>query len=257
MELVVLGSGTAIPHPKRTSAGFWLSTDGGALMLDFSASAFHRLAQERLDWANIDAVWISHFHLDHCAGLPPYLFAARHALETFDRTKPLRVFGGKGLSKLISLFDEAAGGKLLQQRFPIEIKEIEDLERFEILPGLTAVALSTSHTDESQAIRLEDTSGATLVYTSDTGFAKEIGAFSKNADLVIIESSFVRDKKTDIHLELAEAMYLIGKAKPKRAMLTHLYGEWDIVDFNDEVAKFEPVCEVLEAVDGLRLTVNK
>src|SRR5438045_6542507 len=133
MELVALGSGTAIPHPKRTSAGFWLSTDSGALMLDFSASAFHRLAQERLDWANIDAVWISHFHLDHCAGLPPYLFATRYAPETASRTKPLTIFGSKGLNKLISTFDEAARGKLLKQKFPIEIREIDELERFEIL----------------------------------------------------------------------------------------------------------------------------
>src|SRR3954463_12225726 len=120
MELIVLGSGTANPHPKRSSAGFWLATGSGTLMLDFSASALHRLAQESLDWANIDAVWISHFHLDHCAGLPPYLFATRHAPETANRTKPLNIFGGKGLNKLVHAFDEATGGKLMQQKFLVE-----------------------------------------------------------------------------------------------------------------------------------------
>lgn len=255
MRLVILGSGTANPHPLRSSAGFFLETNAGSIILDFAASALHRLAQERLDWGSIDAIWLSHFHLDHCCGLPAYLFATRHAPETQERTKPLSVVGGPGLKQLLADFDKAGNGKLLRQRFPVELAEIEHLERFELLPGLQAIALSTPHTDESHAIRIEDNSGKVFVYTSDTGFGKELATFSKNADLLVIESSFVKDKKTDKHLELAEAMYLIGKARPKRAVLTHLYAEWDEVDFKVEVAKFDPICEVIEARDGLRLTI--
>ena len=48
-------------------------------------------------------------------------------------------------------------------------------------------------------------------------------------------------------LELAEAIFLIRKAKPRRALLTHFYPEWDGVDFEKEVSKFEPRCEVIEA----------
>ena len=48
-------------------------------------------------------------------------------------------------------------------------------------------------------------------------------------------------------------MHLIRKAKPKRAMLTHFYPEWDAVNFDEEVAKFSPMCEVIEATDGLEL----
>jgi ribonuclease BN (tRNA processing enzyme) len=256
MKLVVLGSGTATPHALRASAGFWLETSGGMLMLDFSAAALHRLAQERLDWANLDAIWISHFHLDHCCGLPAYLFATRYSPETQDRKKPLTIFGAKGLKELLWHFDEAAGGKLFQQPFPVNLVEIEQLDAFEILPGVRAVALSTPHTDNSHAIRFEDNSG-TLVYTADTGFGKEIAAFALDADLLIIESSFFKDKKVEVHLELSEAMYLIRKAHPKRAMLTHFYAEWDEVVFEAEVAKFGPNCEVLEAIDGLRLDISE
>ena len=38
-------------------------------------------------------------------------------------------------------------------------------------------------------------------------------------------------------------------------LLTHFYPEWDEVDFNAEVAKFDPRCEVIEARDGLRLEI--
>ena len=152
--------------------------------------------------------------------------------------------------------DEAAGGKLFKQPFPVNVVEIEQLEAFEILPSVRAVALSTPHADDSHAIRIEDASG-TLVYTSDTGLGKGVAAFAKDADLMITEASFFKDKRVDIHLELAEAMYLIRKAHPKRAMLTHFYSEWDDVDFNTEICKFDPVCEVLQAVDGLRMDVSK
>jgi ribonuclease BN (tRNA processing enzyme) len=255
MKLVVLGSGTATPHPDRSSAAFWLETSNGKVMLDFAASALHRLAEERLEWANIDSIWISHFHLDHCAGLVPFLFAARHSPETSERSKPLKIFGSKGLKDLMNDFNKAGGGKLLQQRFPVEIVEIGHLDRFELLPDVSAIAMKTVHTDDSYAIRIENAAEKSLVYTSDTSFQKEIAALSKQTDLLIIESSFVTNKKTPIHLELAEAMYLIRQAKPKRAMLTHFYADWDTVDFNEEISKFDPVCEVIEAVDGLCLEI--
>lgn len=255
MKLVVLGSGTANPHQKRSSAAFWLETLGGVVLMDFAASAVHRLAQERLDWGNIDAIWVSHFHLDHCAGLAPFLFGTRHTPETRARTKTLKIFGGKGLKRLIATFDSLADDKLLKQPFPVEIIEVEPLEGFELLPDVKAIAISTPHTEDSYAIRIADASGATIVYTSDTGFRKDLSAFAKDVDLLLIESSFVRDKKVERHLELSEAMYIVQHARPRRAMLTHLYAEWDSVDFKGEIARFDPVCDVIEAVDGLRIDI--
>jgi ribonuclease BN (tRNA processing enzyme) len=254
MKLTVLGSGTAVPHPKRSSPGFWLETGSGNILLDFGPSVIFRMAQERLEWPNLDSIWISHFHLDHVGGLAPFLFGIRNAPETRQRTKPLRIFGPKNLQKLIENFDAANNYKLFQQHFPLEFIEAEPLEKFEILPGIEAVALSTPHTDESLAIHIRE-SDKTFVYTSDTGFTETIAAFARNVDLLIIESSFVKNKPVEKHLELAEAMYLIRKAKPTKAILTHLYAEWDKVDFKCEVATFSPSCAVLEATDGLRITV--
>lgn len=253
MKLVVLGSGTATPHPARSSAGFWLAIESGTMMLDFGASALHRLAQERLDWPNLDAVWISHFHLDHCLGLAAYLFATRHAAETSARAKPLRIYGSTGIRQLLGNFDQTANNKLLDQPFPVEIFEVENLTRFKPLTGVEATVLKTPHTSDSFAIRLENEKGTAVAYTSDTGFGKEIAAFSRDVDLLIIESSFFKNKTTEIHLELAEAMYLIQKAKPKQALLTHLYADWDDVDFKNEVERFGPPCEVIEAFDGLTI----
>ncbi len=253
MKLTVLGSGCSVPHPKRSSPGFWLETVGGTLLLDCSASAIHRMAEENLDWANLDAIWISHFHLDHCGGLAPFLFGTKYAPITQRRTQPLRIFAPKGFIDLFSAFDRANDYGLLDQPFPVEMLEIESLEAFNILPNVSATALSTPHTDESHAIHLRDSNDTTLVYTSDTGFSEPLAAFARKVDLLLMECSFVKDKPVEKHLELAEAMYLIRKANPKRAMLTHFYPEWDEVDFADEVGKFSPTCEVIEALDGSKI----
>lgn len=255
MKFIILGSGTSVPHPKRSSSAYWVETPKGTLLLDCSASAVHRMAQEALDWANLDAIWISHFHLDHCGGLAPFLFGTKYAPETQGRTKPLRVFGARGLRTLLEKFDAAGGYKLFAQPFPLEITEVEPLEKFAILEDLEAVALDTPHTPESLAIHLRQTGGKTLVYTADTGFTMTLGDFSRHTDLLVMECSFVKNKPVEKHLELAEAMHLVRYARPRRIVLTHLYPEWDAVDFAAEVKKFEPPCAVLEARDGLRLEI--
>jgi ribonuclease BN (tRNA processing enzyme) len=255
MKFIVLGSGTSVPHPQRSSSGFWLETGSGSLLLDCSASAVHRAAQEKLDWANLDAIWISHFHLDHIGGLPAFLFGTKYAPETQARKKPLKIFGAKGLQKLIEAFDKANDYNLLKQPFPVEIREVEPLEKFQIFENLEAVAAKTPHTDESLAIHLRYKTDKTLVYTADTGFEKALGVLARDADLLALECSFFQNKPVETHLQLDEAMHLIRYAQPKRTILTHFYPEWDAVDFETEVKKFSPPGTVLAAQDGLRLEI--
>ena len=255
MKLTVLCSGSAITHPARSSSAYWLETSSGTILMDFAASAVHRMAQEKLDWTNLDAIWISHFHLDHLGGLAPFLFGTRNAPEMKTRTNPLKIFGARGLEKLVKSFDEANNYKLFKQPFALEIREVEPSEEFEILPETRAVALKTPHTNESLAVHIRDSIGKTIVYSSDTGFTKTLGAFARDVDLFVLESSFFKDKSVEKHLELAEAMFLIRSAKPRKALLTHFYAEWDAVDFEREVEKFKPPCEIIQAQDGLRLEI--
>lgn len=213
------------------------------------------MAEENLPWHELDAIWISHFHIDHCGGLMSFLAGTKHAEATRSRRKSLKIFGPVGLRSLIERMDDVNNYKLTEQPFPVEIIEVEPLEKFEMLPGIDAIAAKTPHTDESLAIYIRD-GEKTLVFTADTGLDVALSSLANGVDLLILECSFLKNKPIEKHLELAEAIHLIRRAKPKRAMLTHFYPEWDDVDFDEEVKRLEPLCEVIEASDAMVLELS-
>lgn len=254
MQLVVLGSGTSVFHPQRAAAAFWLQTENGSLLLDCSADAPHRMAQEALDWPNLDAIWISHLHLDHCGGLAPLLFGMKHAPQTQARRKPLRIFACAGTEKLLKAIDEAHSYKLFELPFPLDFTEVAADEAFAIFDGLAARTCSTRHRPESLAIRLTDADGTSFVYTSDTGFSEDLAGFARAADLLVLECSFYRNKPIQTHLELADAMRVAANAEPRKVLLTHLYPEWDGVDLESEARKLW-AGGTIAARDGLRIEI--
>ncbi len=259
MKLVVLGSGTSVPHPLRAPAAFWLETDAGTILLDCSAAAPHRMAQEKLDWMNLDAIWISHLHLDHCGGLAPLLAGIKWAPGINHRRKPLQIFSCEGIVKLLKAIDGAHNYKLFEQPFPLEFHEFPPAEserEVRMIEGLRAQIVSTPHRAESLALRLTQANGTAIVFTSDTGYAERLGEFARHANLLIMESSFYRNKPTPKHLELEEAMRLAKIAEPQKLLLTHLYSEWDEIDLAAEAKKLWPGATIA-AFDGLRLDVGE
>jgi len=222
-------------------------------LLDMSPDAPHRMAQEQLDWFNLDAIWISHFHLDHMGGLAPFLIGTKWAPQTQQRRKRLEIFGGSGLKRILEVIDQANDYRLFELPFPVEVLEVEPGSEFEILPGLSARTFSTPHTIESLAIRLEEKS-AVMVYTSDTGSSDELIEFARGAHLLLMECSFFKNKPIKTHLELSEAMQIARTCKPQRLVLSHLYPEWDSVDLAAEAQQLWPG-ETIEAFDGLRMEV--
>lgn len=259
MKLVVLGSGTSVPHPRRAASAYWIETSHGSILLDCSADAPHRMAQENLDWTNLDAIWISHLHLDHCAGLAPLLFGIKWAPAINRRQKPLKILGCEGITRLLEAIDESSDCKLFEQPFPLEFHEFaptEALQYVEIPGGLSWQIISTPHRRESLAIRLTDADGTTLVYSSDTGYAESLAAFAHGVDLLILECSYYRDKPTANHLELDDAMHIAKLAGPQKVLLTHLYSEWDGVDLETEARKLW-TGDTIAAYDGLRLNFGR
>lgn len=70
--------------------------------------------------------------------------------------------------------------------------------------------------------------GKSLVYTADTGYNENLIEFSKNADLLISESTFLKGQNcTEGHMYAWQAGLLARKAKVKKLALTHFWPEID------------------------------
>ena len=226
------------------------------MLLDCSSDATHRMAEEDLDWANLDAIWISHLHLDHCGGLASLLFAMKHSPQTQARSQPLKIFSCAGIKQLLRAIDESNDYGLCRPPFPVEMREFSGPDGSGFMPfaGACCEMFKTPHTRESLAIRLTTADHKTVVYSADTGYSEELAAFARGADLFILECSFHRAKPVETHLILAEAMRIAQLAEPRKLLLTHLYPEWDEVDLEAEARELWSG-ESIAARDGLRIEI--
>ena len=154
---------------------------------------------------------------------------------------------------MIENFDKANDYGLLEQPFPVEI--IEDRTARKISNSYQMPKPSPpKRRTRRKVVRFTLKPKTKRSFTPPTRELKKlIGAFARNVDLLVMECSFVKNKPVEKHLELADAMFLTRLSEPKKVVLTHLYPEWDEVDFEKEIAKFSPDCEVIEAKDGLIL----
>jgi len=225
------------------------------MLLDCSADAMHRMAEENLDWPNLDAIWISHLHLDHCGGLASLLFGMKHSPQTQKRKKPLRIFSCAGVERLLKATDESNGYGLFKLPFPLEIQEFANTgQEFTPFAGIRCETFKTPHTRESLAIRLTNSDNKIVVYSADTGVSDELATFARGADLFILECSFYQAKPVETHLNLVEAIGIAQIAEPRRLLLTHLYPEWDELNLEVKAREIWPG-ETLAASDGLRIEV--
>ena len=93
--------------------------------------------------------------------------------------------------------------------------------------------LKTVHPVVNYAMRIvERRTGQVLVYTGDTGYFDELTEFAKEADILLADVYFFKDKaKMPNHLSSIEAGQIAKEAKVKKLILTHLpqFGDLDIL----------------------------
>src|ERR1700674_5766686 len=94
MKLVVLGSGTSVPHPQRASAAYWLESAGGSLLLDISPDGAHnyRLLQQHFAIEIIEVDGGAEFEM--LPGLRARTFSTPHTQESLA----IRLVEGEGSS---------------------------------------------------------------------------------------------------------------------------------------------------------------
>lgn len=220
IELVILGSGTAVPTPERGAAGYLLIVEDERMMLDCGPGSTRKLAQAGCALNDLDGVMISHFHPDHICDLAAVLFGAR--IPGYARTRTLTLAGPAGLrehhNRLLNLF----GRWLEAEDYKLEFIEFSQTRPHAQFQNCKVVTELVAHSHPAIGYRIETAAGA-ITYSGDTDYCDAIISLCRDAELAVLECSTPDDEKIKGHLTPALAGKIARQAGVKHLVLSHFY----------------------------------
>lgn len=252
MKLTVLGSGTCVPSGRRNSSGYWVDAGDARVRLDCGAGTVHAMARDGLPWETLTHQVITHFHLDHVGELPMLLFSLRYG-RSAPRTAPLTIVGPEGLAALLADLERVLKQKLVEQEFPVTIRELRPGDAVDLGGGARLSVAKTPHTVESLAVRI-DHAGRSIAYTGDTSPSDDLATFFRGVDLLVAECSFVDDPKKTPHLTAPDVASLARAADVKHLVATHCYFDPDAADLAAILARGF-AAKITIATDGAKLAI--
>ncbi len=234
IDLCTLGTGGAIPLPNRALSSLYVRVNGHGLLIDCGEGTQTEI--RRLGWGFkcIEAVLLTHYHADHCGGLPGFLLS----MAKTERTEPLHIYGPAGLCRIVEALTVIAP----IQSYPILLHELPMEETcFEVI-GLHITAFPLHHSmpclgyhfrldrapafnparasalgvpvscwqqlQRGQSITLPDgrvvspqevthapRKGLSFLYATDTRPVPAIARLGQDADLLILEGMYDTDDK--------------------------------------------------------------
>jgi len=213
VKLTVVGCSPAWPNAGGAHSGYLVSSDGRRLLLDCGPGVLARL-RELEAWPTVDAIIISHLHLDHCGDLVPWLWG--HVLGPATGTKgPELHVPPAGLAR-ISTF--APLGRFLEV---FEVHEYADARPFSAA-GLAVTPRAVTHYHEpAYGLRVEH-NGSVLAYSGDTGPTPALVELARDADIFLCEATLNEPEgEPHGHLTAEEAREIAAAAGARRLLLTH------------------------------------
>ncbi|MDK9699251.1 MAG: phosphoribosylamine--glycine ligase [bacterium] len=253
-SLRILGSSSGMPSVKRYNSSYWLEVEGDGYLIDCGEGASRSILEQGIDPLTLRAVFISHTHPDHVAGLPMLL----QMLHLLERRDPLPVY--LPLDKVAVFSQYLAHLYLLYHvnRFsyqvnlsPLSLEPYED-ERIRLEPFTTTHLEKYREAAEplgvgcvSQGFRFI-IGDRIFVYPSDIPNLDGVVKQFENADLLLIETTHIHPFRT---AETARDL------KIPRVVLTHIpphrenaVDEWRALGVKYQIPWFEV------AHDGLKVS---
>jgi ribonuclease BN (tRNA processing enzyme) len=221
MRLTVLGSSGTYPAAGRACSGYLLEADEGGrttrVWVDTGPGTLSNLLRVA-ELPTLDAIWVSHLHVDHVGDL----LAANYALRYGDfqpPPAPVPVFGPTDWVSHVRPFLSTGESEPIDGTF--EVHDLHDGERVDLGP-LRLEAVATVHSVETYGVRAS-AGGRTLAYSADSGPATPSGAWPTRPTCSSARppGRVARGRPPDPP-DPAAAGEWAAKARARRLLLTHL-----------------------------------
>jgi ribonuclease BN (tRNA processing enzyme) len=214
VRLDVIGSSPAWPNPGGACSGYEVD---GRLLLDCGPGVLAKL-REREPWPSVQAIAITHLHLDHWGDLIPWVWGSLFGPGNGQRPALWLPPGSR--EELKPILARLGNEEMLDRAF--EVAEYEPGTPFETA-GLSVSARKLVHYDiDAHGFRVEGEK--TLAYSGDTAPCVELDELARDADLFVCEATLERgEDEADLrgHLSVDEAIATAERASAKRLLLTH------------------------------------
>jgi ribonuclease BN (tRNA processing enzyme) len=220
VSVTFVGAGDAFNAAGRCHACYFVRAPSTSFLLDCGPTVLLGLQQAGLKTNDVDAVFVSHLHGDHFAGLP-FLFLAW--LYESPRDRPVTIVGPPGTEQRVEELYRAMYRDLAGRPMPFEVRfvEVEPGKRRTFGPiELLPFRVPHQETDVSLGFRVA-VDGSTITYSGDTGWTEELVVQSQGADLFICECCFY-ETRVDFHLDYPRLLENHHRFGCRRLVLTHI-----------------------------------
>ena len=246
-KIVVLGSGTPNPDPKRTGSAYAVLVNGQAYLVDFGPGIVRSASYlsptwggefEELEVKNLEYAFLTHIHSDHSAGLSDLILTP----WVLGREKPLKLFGPPQLAKmaahiLIAYEDDInyrINGSQPSNPEGYKTQFVENKEGVIFKDSnVTVRAFKVNHGKLTNSYGYSFiTNDKKIVFSGDTAISDILIEEAKGADVLIHEvfSEEGFQKKTKDwqiyhkahHTSSIEVGLIANKVKPKKLVLSHI-----------------------------------
>ncbi len=255
MDVVILGSGTALHRPHRTSASLALWPAGleHPVLVDLGSGSLLRMAQAGIRFELVRDVYITHIHPDHHGDLVPMLFGKN--IPNLAPNAPLTLTGGPGFADLVGALSAIYGKWIGGEAWGLQIRETRaeqtiEHARFSVRTG------RVNHIPSSLAYRFEDADGRSLVVSGDTGESDDLAELARGVDALVLECSHGDHEALDNHLTPSRCGRIAAAAGARSLILTHFYPGTDALPLADLVREAGYEGPVIVGGDLVRIAVT-
>jgi len=216
VDLTVLGCAGTFPGPSSPCSSYLVEHDGFRLVVDMGAGSLGAL-QRHVDLLDVDAVYVSHLHADHCIDLVAYSYARRYHPAGVPPVLP--VYGPAGTrDRICNSFETPPRDGLLDV---FDFREVGVGSR--TIGPFQVDTVRSNHPVECHAMRLT-AGGRSLTYSGDTGECPDLVELARGTDLFLCEASWTHspDNPPGVHLSGREAGEHAAQAGVGRLVVTHV-----------------------------------